>query len=96
VRVSTGGRKGVVISVWLTTPTGSAYFDDYLTRSEAQWDVDRIDRFLKTPSDPRLRIIRNHRTIYRIAWVLVVVASTMIVLLGWVLFFRKESAARGV
>jgi hypothetical protein len=93
VRVSTGGRKGVVISVWLATPTGSAYFDDYLTRSDAQWDADRINRFLGATSDPRLRILRNHRTIYSLAWVLVAVASATIVLLGWVLFFRKERSA---
>ena len=90
VRVSTGGRKGVVISVWLATLTGNAYFDEYLSRGEAQWDADRINRFLGATSDPRLRILRNHRTIYSLAWVLVAVASATIVLLGWVLFFRKE------
>ncbi|HKD16856.1 MAG TPA: hypothetical protein VKG23_03225 [Thermoanaerobaculia bacterium] len=92
-RVSTGGRKGVVISVWLATPKGSAYFDDYLSRGEAQLDADHINRFLGTPSDPRLRILRNHRKIYRLAWVLAAAASAMIGVLGWVLFFRKEPAA---
>ena len=79
--------------MWLATPTGSAYFDDYLSRGEAQWDADRINRFLGAPSDPRLRIIRNHRTIYSLAWLLIVVASATIVLLGWVLFLRKEPSA---
>ena len=92
-RVSTGGRKGVVISVWLATPTGNAYFDDYLTQVEARSDAEHINRFLRTPSDPRLRILRSHRKIYSLAWLFAAVATGMIGVLGWVLFFRKEPAA---
>jgi hypothetical protein len=93
VRVSTG-RRSSVISVWLATPTGDAYFDDYLTRREAQEDADRIDRFLKTPSDLRLTIIRDHRKIYGLAWVLAAVSSALLLFLGWVLFLRKEPSPR--
>ena len=93
VRVSSG-RRGSVISVWLATARGDAYFDDYLTRGEAQADADHIDSFLKTPSDPRLTIIRDHRKIYGLAWVLAAVSGAILLFLGWVLFLRREPSRR--
>ena len=93
VRISTGGRKGVVISVWLAMPNGSGYFDDYVTRAQARSDADAINRFLGTTSDPRLTIVRNHRAMYALAWALSAFAAAMVAVLGWVLFVRREPAA---
>jgi hypothetical protein len=84
------------IQTWIRTRDGGGdhYVADYSGRKAAEDAARRIDAFLADSRAPRLDLVRDDRTGFRVAAVLLFVPFAALALLAWALFRRKARETR--
>lgn len=93
--VRVGHGRGASPQVWVVTSRGGYFFADYVLRPNADNVAQQINDFLKDPSPAaRLELTEDARTSYWLAWALVPVILTVLVLLGLVLFRKAPPTAQ--